>query len=336
MLSSPWTEELRKTHAVSPDEEKIRRVQERLNNFMSKPPAESSKLEGAIAAVRDMRELYLNKEATAPQERNAEKEAEVVRLIQEGRIKAWLQPKRDASTEEIMGFEVLCRMEGDTGLLQPGQFMPHIPPEMKSEFEWSVIKEALSLLSEANLPDGVRMGVNVSASTLSDKNFFERLTKEAQDRGANLAALRIEILESEPILERRSIKDLIRECATSGVDFSLDDFCAGDSQPGDLKDFEVKEIKIDRELVWMLDGPEKEKAERMIAGVLDWATARGAKVAAEGVENAYQAKRLNEMGISCQQGYYWNKPMPASEALALLSQRRGEDDAPNRSPHMTM
>ncbi len=51
---------------------------------------------------------------------------------------------------------------------------------------------------------------------------------------------------------------------------------------------------------------------------------------AEGVETAEQARMLRHEGIDMIQGYYYAKPMPFDEAMALLRQGSGtirSDDA---------
>ncbi|HKX35802.1 MAG TPA: EAL domain-containing protein, partial [Rhizorhapis sp.] len=45
----------------------------------------------------------------------------------------------------------------------------------------------------------------------------------------------------------------------------------------------------------------------------------GMSTTAEGVENQEEAEMINRLGCKKIQGYYYGRPMPANEALALFA-----------------
>lgn len=280
----------------------------------------------ARASVFDARTWYLNRiPETSGDGSEGIPSDETLRLLEEGALRVWMQPKFDPLAGEISGFEVLCRMETPLGMMRPGEFVPFIMAKDRHVLDWAILRETLSVsgkLRDHEGAEGIRVGVNVHPSTISTPGFSARLFDLAMELGGDLGVVRIEILESELILDRGGVGAAIGECLALGVDFSLDDFCAGESSPADLAEFEVAEVKVDKGLVDLLCGAGRAEAQRMIGGIVVWAGSKGAKVTAEGVETREQAALLLALGVSSQQGFLWNRPMPSHEALSLLEKRR--------------
>lgn len=284
----------------------------------------------AKAAVMRAWQWHLEQERQAQEKSepiaDEERNRQIVGLIREGNVKVVLQPKM-SHDGDILGFEALSRlMEGDRSLA-PSEFIPSLKGSDLEEFEWTVLRRSLVLCSreELSLTEGLKVGINVSPSTLAAPNFVARLQGLAEELGAfkALSMVRLEILESEPILMRDALGKTMHDCMSLGVDFSLDDFCAGKSEPRDLRDFNVAEVKVDRAMVWRLSDPDaKEEAKAMIRGMVEWAQARGAAVTAEGVETQEQSSELRDLGVKAQQGFLWDKPLDPDEALSRLAKRR--------------
>ncbi len=75
-------------------------------------------------------------------------------------------------------------------------------------------------------------------------------------------------------------------------------------------------VKIDRSLISGLGDDEEQRD--FVAAVLHLIHACGLKALAEGIETAEQADVLREMGCGSGQGYYFGRPAPAAEIMALI------------------
>ena len=257
--------------------------------------------------------------------REGEPEPEVLELVRTGTLKVFLQAKWNPKNGDVAGFEALCRMRTPLGLLSPGRFIPFLADDEREALEWDVLRAVFKLVGEA--PEEfflrkMRIGVNVSPGTLGKDGFAERLKALADEAGASLGAIKIEILEDRPILEREKLSSQAELCRKLGAHVSLDDFCAGNSSPRDLSEFSVDEVKIDKDLSSLLhDKKFSGRAGEMIRGIVVWAHGKGAIVTAEGVETEEMAGELSSLGVDLMQGYAKGVPVPAEEALMAIPKR---------------
>ncbi|WP_291995378.1 EAL domain-containing protein [Candidatus Accumulibacter sp. ACC003] len=130
----------------------------------------------------------------------------------------------------------------------------------------------------------------------------------------------------------------LRGISAAGVSTAIDDFGTGFSSLARLMRIRVDRIKIDRCFVRDILG---DRAAAAVAlAVIAMAKGLGVKVIAEGVETEAQLKFLRERGCDEMQGFYFSRPLPASEFEALLREARclkfggdadGGDDDPART-----
>jgi EAL domain-containing protein (putative c-di-GMP-specific phosphodiesterase class I) len=96
-----------------------------------------------------------------------------------------------------------------------------------------------------------------------------------------------------------------------GVAFSLDDFGTGYSSLTYLKRLPMDQLKIDQSFVRdLLTDPDDAVISRAIVAL---GHNMGMQVIAEGVETAGQRDFLASIGCDAFQGYYFGRPMAASE-----------------------
>ena len=95
--------------------------------------------------------------------------------------------------------------------------------------------------------DGVTL--NLSACTLVDGRFMNRLYHDARSLGLPPGKLGFEITETAAIQHLDLAADLIRDFHQIGCTFSLDDFGSGLSSFGYLHSLPVDEVKIDKSFV---------------------------------------------------------------------------------------
>ncbi|MDP3815617.1 EAL domain-containing protein, partial [Pseudomonas sp.] len=77
-------------------------------------------------------------------------------------------------------------------------------------------------------------------------------------------------------------------------------------------------LKIDRSFVGKMDQDDRQGLE-IVRTIIALAQVLGLKVVAEGIETPTQLELLRGLGCQFGQGYLFAKPLPASEAEALLT-----------------
>ena len=101
---------------------------------------------------------------------------------------------------------------------------------------------------------------------------------------------------------------------------SLDDFGTGFSSMQHLRRLPVSEVKIDKSFVLgMADDPD---AVAIVRSIIELGRSLGLQVVAEGVENERIWRQLRKFGCDAAQGWFYAKPMPASQLAGWLSRYR--------------
>ena len=163
------------------------------------------------------------------------------------------------------------------------------------------------------------ISVNVSPVQLlsTDLDCKQWLEKLAQLKIPS-QALVIEITE-RMLLESDKISDEnINTLQTAGIELALDDFGTGYSSLSYLKRFDIDYIKIDRSFVCNLHRASEDVA--LCQAIIVMAHQLGIQVVAEGVETQEQHSILLEAGCDFGQGYWYCKPITATEMTQRLVQ----------------
>ncbi len=108
----------------------------------------------------------------------------------------------------------------------------------------------------------------------------------------------------------------MQELRTLGVGLSLDDFGTGYSSLEYLKKLPLSQIKIDQSFVKNML---QEKSDRaIIKTIISLAAAFDLELIAEGIETKEHYETLLTLGCDTFQGYYFAKPLRATEIEHLF------------------
>ena len=92
---------------------------------------------------------------------------------------------------------------------------------------------------------------------------------------------------------------------------ALDDFGTGYSSLGQLKNYPIDTLKIDR--VFIQEIPQKKEDEAITRAIISMGKTLGLTIVAEGVEQSEQMDFLHEQQCDIIQGFYFHRPVAAAE-----------------------
>ena len=237
-------------------------------------------------------------------------EAGIREAIERDQFVLFYQPQVDA-TGTVVGAEALLRWQrGDGTLVQPGDFISLAEETglILTIGEW-VIDTAcrqLAVWAQRSETEGLSLAVNVSARQFHHPAFVAQVKSALLRSGANPRRLKLELTESQLLVDIDSVIAKMSVLRATGVCFSLDDFGTGYSSLAYLKRLPLTQLKIDRSFVRdLLTDPDDAAIVRTIVALGD---SLGLSVIAEGVENEEQKRRLAELGCLHYQGYCFGRP----------------------------
>ncbi|MBC8339863.1 MAG: EAL domain-containing protein [Rhodospirillales bacterium] len=240
--------------------------------------------------------------------------------LENGDFVLYYQPKLNINSNRITGMEALVRWNHpENGFMSPADF---IPVAERSKLiiplgEW-VLQEACSYnkgLLDAGL-DPVKVAVNLSPVQFRSEGIVNSVKSILDETGLDPNLLELEITESLAMQNADMSIELCGALADHGVSLSIDDFGTGYSSLSYLKKFPVQRIKIDKSFV---DDINSDESSGVIArAVTTLGHAFDMEITAEGVETEDQFCCLRAMDCDEIQGYYFSRPLPASELEAFL------------------
>ena len=226
------------------------------------------------------------------------------------------QPVVDAKRETVVAFEALVRWQSaEHGFVSPAKFIPLAEDTrlIVPIGEW-VMREACR--EATNWPEHIRVSVNVSGEQLLEPGFSNTVVRALSDTGLPASRLEVEVTESIFVRDAQVARQALEEIMALGCSIALDDFGTGYSSLGYLRAIRFSTIKIDRSFV---QGAAQNSPESLaiIRAVVAMADSLGMTTTAEGVETASEATMIRDMGCTKIQGFYFGRPMPSADALAV-------------------
>ncbi len=245
-------------------------------------------------------------------------EADLRRAVENNEFRLLYQPKVQLSTGRIIGAEALIRWEREGGeIVSPVDFIPVAEETgLILEIGERVLGEACRQLARWR-EEGIdlRVSVNISALQFFEGDLLAQVTSALAEAGLEPESLILEVTESILMDRVDQAIDTLFQLRKLGLGISIDDFGTGYSSLSYLKRFDVDEVKIDRSFV--IDVGRSREDRALITAVTYLSHKLGARVCAEGVEDAAQLKFLNKVKCDQYQGYFCSRPVSPG-ALADL------------------
>jgi len=224
----------------------------------------------------------------------------------------------------LEGFEALIRWEHPTrGFVSPGEFIPIAENTglIVPIGQWAMREAAQQVatwIEEFELPPGrLWVSVNLSGRQATDPELLPILREAIERHGLHPGSLKIELTESVLMENADVVVELLNGLRALGCSVFVDDFGTGYSSLSYLHRFPVDGLKIDKSFVDVLDGAEE--SATMVRTILGLARNFGLDVVAEGIEHAYQAEQLRDLGCPHVQGYFFSRPLRTADAYAQVA-----------------
>ena len=239
------------------------------------------------------------------------------RAIYEQEFELYYQPRYDitADTPVLRSAEALVRWHHpELGIISPGDFVPLFEQNGQiSEIDRYVWENVTAQIARWKREYGVTVpvSVNISRVDIYDPTLRERIDGLLQKNGLDRSAIKLEITESAYTENADEVIEATVALRDAGYEIEMDDFGTCYSSLAMLSSMPLNALKLDRAFVKNIGRDTKD--DRMVAVILDIAKTLNIPVIAEGVETTQQLKLLKDLGCEYVQGFYFSRPLPASE-----------------------
>ena len=251
-----------------------------------------------------------------------ERKSDIQKAILDSSFEVHYQPIVDIKSGRLTSMEALIRWPHPVdGMVPPAEFIP-IAEETGLILplgEW-VLRSVCRQIKEWNAlgMSDFSVAVNLSARQF-ENNIPDLVEGILAETDVSAESLGLEITEGIAMKNvERNIR-MLKDLRDLGVTISIDDFGTGYSSLAYLKRFPLNTLKIDgsfiKDITTNVDDREITKA------IIAMGQNLNLKVLAECVETAGQLEILRDSGCDYIQGYYYSRPMPASEVLPYLQDR---------------
>jgi EAL domain-containing protein (putative c-di-GMP-specific phosphodiesterase class I) len=175
--------------------------------------------------------------------------------------------------------------------------------------------QAAQWQTESPRSPALGMSVNLSTAQLFDPGLIDEVTAALEHSGLDPQSLTLEITESGLMEDKELAVSRLNELRHVGVSVAVDDFGTGYSSLAYLSTLPIDILKIDKVFI---DGVTRGPEDSAIASAVGkLANALGLVLVAEGIEFEDQVEALRGMEFERGQGYYFSRPLPASEIHVL-------------------
>ena len=246
------------------------------------------------------------------------------KAIEREEFLVYYQPKVDLKTGQIIGMEALVRwLHPEYGLVSPADFIPLAEDTglIIALGDWVLLKscEQNVVWQEMGF-DPLHLAVNLSGRQFQQEDLLSTIQKILLQSGMSAKWLELELTESIIMHDPESAQKTLKQIKEMGISLSIDDFGTGYSSLAYLKKFPLDVLKIDQSFVRDICNNNDDAA--IVVAIIEMAHSLQLSVIAEGVSELDQLKYLTEHDCDMMQGFYFSKPVPASEFTALLEEKK--------------
>jgi diguanylate cyclase (GGDEF)-like protein len=240
------------------------------------------------------------------------------------------QPIFEMGHDRLIGFEALLRLPAPDGtLIPPATFIP-VAEDMRIIDKLGAWVLRSACRTAVTWPKNLTVAVNLSPLQFESGTLTEVVAAALKESGLEAHRLELEIIETVMLQNNERTVAQLRDLKALGVAIVMDDFGTGYSSLSYLWKFPFDKIKIDRSF---MQGFEKagSDVETVVKSIIALGRELRMRVTVEGVETLKQANFLQDSGGDQVQGFYFGRPLPASEISANILADVGKTLPPTAS-----
>lgn len=243
------------------------------------------------------------------------------RALRDNELSLHYQPLVDIATRQVVSLEALLRWwHPQLGAVSPAEFIPIAEASGMivplGDFVLTAACEQIVRWERERAPV-VPVAVNLSVIQLEQLDVLAWVREVLRRTGMHPQRLALELTESVFMTNARRHVSALEALRHAGVRIQIDDFGTGYSSLSCLKTLPIDTVKIDRSFIRQIDTSSTDEA--IVSAILAMARSLGMRAVAEGVETPGQIAALVRHGCEVAQGFYFSRPLPASECCELLS-----------------
>ncbi|HET8552209.1 MAG TPA: GGDEF domain-containing phosphodiesterase [Gammaproteobacteria bacterium] len=250
-------------------------------------------------------------------------ETELTDALAHSELEMYYQPQLEIASNRICGAEALMRWHHpERGLITPDFFIG--AAERTNQIRpitWSALNMALQRAGEwPTLKLPLKIGVNISAGLLSDREFAALVLNAIGIWGVAPQRLVLEITETALMRELEKSYATLKRLHDAGITISIDDFGTGYSSFAYFRNLPAREIKVDKDFVIKM--LKNDKDHHIVESLIGLARKFELRTVAEGVTDEATLDALRDLDCDVAQGYYLAEPMPHDEFMEFLDRNR--------------
>ncbi len=235
--------------------------------------------------------------------------------IEQGQFVPYFQPIVDLATREVQSLELLCRWNHpQLGLLPPARFIALAESaNLLGPMMLSLLRQACQHMSR--FPAHWRLSFNVAPQQIQEPMLVPQVLQVLQEYGVPPPRLDVELTETALVSDTSRARQVMVALKEAGITVTLDDFGTGYSSLSYLTEMSFDKLKIDRSFIRTLH--ERPQSAKIVDAVIGLSKSMGVQTVAEGIETEADALALLALGCGMAQGYWFGRPVPVEELLAL-------------------
>jgi len=247
----------------------------------------------------------------------------VIKGLNAGEFKLYIQPICNSNTQKAVGFESLMRWHrADGSVLLPNHFLDlALTPEAYPLFKAIALGQLALILKDLNDRDAdYYLSFNTDNTFINSTEFVTDLINQFKLAQLNLHRLVLELPEKTALVNMKRALHNIALLQKNGIVIALDDFGMEHSNMDRIRDVPADIIKIDRSFITKVEDNPRSLA--IIKALVTMAKELHFEIIAEGIETQAQALILSQAGITRAQGYFYGHPKPVAYWLKQIDRGR--------------
>ncbi|MCR4990694.1 MAG: EAL domain-containing protein [Lachnospiraceae bacterium] len=241
------------------------------------------------------------------------------RGLRENEFEIYYQPVHTTADSKLFSAEALIRQHDSVlGDVFPNDFIPVAEQNGLINGIGAFVIEQVCEFIKSGIPEKLGMdhiNVNLSIVQCFQRGFVGKVRNIIDSYGISADKINFEITESVASTDNRHLSEIFKEFKAAGFKFSMDDYGTGYSNIQSVFNLDFDVIKIDKSILW--EAEKSETGKIILESSVHMIKRMNRLALVEGVETEEQVKLLKDLGVDYLQGYYFSKPVPRDEFIAL-------------------